>query len=315
MASKRVCITGAAGNLGSLTAGYFLENTDYELVLMTHQKDLPAGLNDSSRVKERRCDLERKETLLSALEGVDEIIHYAGVLFKPNPRDFLPRTNTQYFANLLEIARQCEVKRIILISFPHVEGETGVEVPSTDRLDQIPVSAHATTRLEEERLLYEFYPEGIVLRVGMVYGRGILMPDGARWLARRWLLGVWKSPTTIHLISRPDFLEAVRMASVNEETLGTYNIGDEGVQSLQEYLDFACEQWKCRKPWRMPLWLIYGAAFCCEMIAKILGTKSPLTGDFIDIGRVSYYGDTRRMKEDLISELKYPTMRDGAEIF
>lgn len=312
---KRVCITGAAGNLGSLTAKYFIEHTDYELNLMIHKKSLSKELSDNTRVKQFRCDLGNKETLMEALKDVDEIIHYAGVLFKANPEKFLPETNAQYFKNVVEVAANLKIKRIILISFPHVEGNTSFLDPSTNRLDRVPVSVHAATRLEEEKILYQVFPQSVVLRVAMVYGHGVLMPDAFRLLARWKILGIWKQPTHIHLISKDDFLEAVRMSVVNEDTIGTYNIGDDGEQTLQEYLDFACEQWKCSRPWRMPLWLIYMGASASELISKIFNIKSPLTNDFIDIGRVSYYGDTSRMKRDLINELKYPTMKDGAEIF
>ena len=34
----------------------------------------------------------------------------------------------------------------------------------------------------------------------MVYGRGILMVDAARWLAARRLLAVWRDPTWIQLM-------------------------------------------------------------------------------------------------------------------
>ena len=137
---KRICITGAAGNLGGLTAKYLFEHTDYELHLMFHKQPISQELISHDRVHEYRCDLGRKETLEVALKDVDEIIHFAGVLFRANPEKFLPQTNLAYFQNLLEIAEQLEVKKIILISFPHVEGHTSVEHPSTDRLDQTPVS-------------------------------------------------------------------------------------------------------------------------------------------------------------------------------
>ncbi len=312
---KRVCITGAAGNLGGLTAKYFIEHTNYELNLMVHKNPLSYELKDNGRVHEYKCDLKKKETIADALNGVNEIIHYAGVLFGANPERFLPETNIQYFKNLLEVAEFSGVNKIILISFPHVEGSSSPQYPSTDKLDGTPVSIHAATRLEEEKLLLQKFPKSVVLRVGMVYGRGILMPDAARWFAKRRLLGVWRQPTIIHLISKDDFLEAVRMTSINSETTGIYNIGDEGIQTLQQYLDFACQQWNCSRPWRMPLWLIYLAASVFEIVSKSFKTKSPLTKDFIDIGRVSYYGDTHRMKEDLIDKLKYPTMKHGAEIF
>ena len=49
----------------------------------------------------------------------------------------------------------------------------------------------------------------------MIYGRGILMIDAARWLARRRLLCVWKEPTLFHLLSTADFLRATESADSN----------------------------------------------------------------------------------------------------
>jgi len=39
-----------------------------------------------------------------------------------------------------------------------------------------------------------------------------------------------------------------------------------------------------------------------------------LTKDFIKIGRCSYYGDTRRMKQELLYTLKYPNLRAGKNL-
>jgi hypothetical protein len=57
--------------------------------------------------------------------------------------------------------------------------------------------------------------------------------------------------------------------------------------------------------------MIYTAAALCESVAMIAGTPSPLTRDFIRIGRVSHWGDTRRARVELIPELKYPTLSAG----
>jgi nucleoside-diphosphate-sugar epimerase len=312
---KTICITGSAGNLGLLTARHLLQTTDCKLRLMVHKKPLPKDVSQSERVKIFSCDLSMPETLMECLQGVDIILHYAGVLFKANPEKFLPITNTAYFKNLLDVAIKQNVSQIALVSFPHVEGYTNPENPSTDRLDKTPISVHAKTRLEEEKLLYEYYPDGIVLRVGMVYGAGILMPDAARWFSRRFILGIWKTPNIIHLISKTDFAEAVKNALLKDGIKGTYNIGDDGVQTLQQYLDFACSVWKTRKPWQMPDWMIYAAAQMFELGSKLFGFRSYLTKDFVRIGKVSYYGDTSRMKQELLPSLKYPTMREGAAVF
>ena len=68
-----------------------------------------------------------------------------------------------------------------------------------------------------------------------------------------------------------------------------------------------------QKPWRMPLWLIYFAAGIFELVSKIFGTISPLTKDFIDIGRVSYYGETSRFRAELLPVLKYSNINEGVK--
>jgi len=308
-----VLITGAAGNLGGLLARHLLSTTEARLRLMVHCKPLPDDLASHQRVEWFRADLANPNTLTGHITGSDVIVHFAGVLFKARPEKFLPVTNTVYFKNLVDVALREGIQKIILISFPHVEGVTTFDSPASGRLDGRPISMHATTRLEEERYLMEKVPQPVSLRVGMVYGRGILMVDAARWFARRRLLGVWKEPTQIHLISREDFCAATTAAILSPNVNGIYHLGDEGKITLQEFLDAACRQWGHAQPWRMPLWMIYAAAGMFEMISFIFRSKAPLTRDFIDIGRVSYYGNAERMRRELLPKLQYPTLNDGRE--
>jgi nucleoside-diphosphate-sugar epimerase len=207
------------------------------------------------------------------------------------------------------------VGRIVLISFPHVEGPTSVEAPATGRLDRQPISMHAQTRLEEERLLMDrtrgTATTPVVLRLGMVYGRGILMIEAARWLARRRLLAVWREPTLFQLISTADFLRATEAAIVNPGVQGIYHVGDDEPVTLQHFLDEACRVWGYPCPLRVPLWLVYATAALCEAGALVAGTPAPFTRDFIRIGRVSHWGDTGRARQELIPALQYPTLQSG----
>ena len=313
---KKILITGAAGNLGGLLAEYMLDSGLY-LNLMIHKKDIQTKLKNSPIVSVFKADLAKKETLIPALLNVDTVIHFAGILFKHNPEKFLPVTNTQYFKNVLEVAIECQVKRIILISFPHVEGPSTPEHPAQGILTGNPISVHAVTRLEEERMLIDYGHknnfEAVSLRLGMVYGRGILMIDAARWFAKYRILGIWRTPTPIHLISKSDYLEACKQAIVKDFISGIYHIGDEGKQTLQEFLDAATEKWGYRRPVRMPVYMITTVAKLFEIVSRIFGIKSPLTRDFIKIGMVSYYGDTNRMRNELLKELKYRTYKEGIE--
>jgi nucleoside-diphosphate-sugar epimerase len=196
-----------------------------------------------------------------------------------------------------------------------VEGPTSREYPATGRLDRQPISVHARTRLEEERLLFERTQHTgttpVVLRLGMIYGRGILMIEAARWLARRRLLCVWREPTLFQLLSTADYLRAVEAAIFKPGVQGIYHVGDEQPVTLQKFLDEACLAWGYRRPARVPFWAIYGAAWLCECFAMIAGTQSPLTRDFVRLGRVSHWGDTGRARKELIPHLLYPTLETG----
>ncbi len=307
-----ILITGAAGNLGSLAALHILnQEKDLNLILMQHKKEILPELRQSKRVEVRNADLACPDTLYACLDGADIIVHFAGVLFKANPEKFLFETNIKYFKNLVSVAKRKQIKKIILISFPHVEGASSRKQPAKGTLDGKPLSIHAKTRLEEERYLFQEVENPVCLRVSMVYGKGVLMVDAAEWFAKRHMLGVWKKQTEIHLISKTDFVRAVVAAIRKESARGIYHVGDEGDDTLQSFLEFACGVWGCGKPWNMPLWLIYSAAKVFEFISAVFGVKSPLTKDFIDIGRVSYYGDTSRFRSELVPELKYPTIYEG----
>lgn len=315
---KKIAITGAAGNLGSLLA-QGMKDMGINLNLLMHNKDVANDLKRKDNVTVFKVDLASKENLFGALQNVDVVVHFAGVLFKANPEKFLPTTNTQYFKNLLTVAVRQKVKRVILISFPHVEGECTPDKPARGVLSGNPVSMHARTRLEEENLLFQYGDkyqfEAVSLRVGMVYGKGLLMIDAAQWFAHHWLLGVWKKPTYIHLISKNDFVDATIAAIMTADVRGIYHIGDEGKQTLQQFLDDITAYKGNRKPWRMPVWMIMTAAKLSELGSKILGTRSPLTVDFVKIGMVSYYGDTSRMRKELLPTLRYRTYKEGLELF
>lgn len=309
-----ILITGAAGNLGSLLSRHIRDNEkDLKLILMQHRKKVPHDLRENPGINIRSADLSRPETLYDCLDGADIIVHFAGVLFKANPEKFLYETNIRYFKNLVAAAKAKKIQKVILISFPHVEGPTSKKKPATGRLDGNPVSVHARTRLKEEQHLVKEIEKPVSLRAGMVYGKGILMVDAAKWFAKKKLLGVWKQPTEIHLISKTDFCRAVVAAIRNKNAMGVYHIGDEGNDTLQSFLDLACDVWGYGKPWRMPLWLIYFASELFEFVSRVFGTKSPLTRDFIDIGRVSYYGETSRFRAELLPALTYRNIDEGIE--
>ena len=126
-----ILITGASGNLGSRVARHLL-SSPHRLHLALHKSPLPSDLSGHSNVSVRRVDLAKRETLRQACGGIDCVVHFAGVLFAPLPERFLPKTNVVFVQNLLDAAGNAGVRKFVLVSFPHVEGET---TPDRRRLD------------------------------------------------------------------------------------------------------------------------------------------------------------------------------------
>ena len=126
----RVLITGAAGNLGGFLARFLWAESNHFLNLTKHEKPVADDLARSDRTRIYPCDLGQPGTLAELCSASDVIVHFAGVLFAPAPEKFLPLTNFVYAKNLVDAAIAGDVKRFVLISFPHVAGPTSLEDPA-----------------------------------------------------------------------------------------------------------------------------------------------------------------------------------------
>lgn len=315
---ETVLITGAAGNMGTMLARHLAGRVP-RLRLMYHRAPLAADVLQMAGIEPVQADLAIPRTIAPAVAGVDVVVHFAGVLFAPRPARFLPITNIQWFANLLDAALAAGVRKIVLASFPQVEGPTTVERPATGRLDREPVSVHARTRLEAERLLMarteRTATTPVILRLGVVYGEGVLLIEAARRLARHGLLCVWREPTVLQLIAVPDYLRAAEAAVCRHDAGGIYHVGDEQPVTIQDFLDGLCAVWGFPRPWRVPMWTVRASASLCELFALCARTKAPLTPDIIRLGRVSHWGETGRARSDLVPELVCPTFSAGLRLF
>lgn len=178
----RILITGAAGNLGSLVSKHLIA-TPHELRLLIHRSPLQFDTVNCPNTEVCRADLGQPSSLSQVCAGVDCVVHFAGVLFTPLPERFLPKTNVAYVENLVPIARDAGVRKFVLISFPHVEGEADPDHRATGRLDRPSNVIHFRTRLEAENYLLEACRgtamAPVIFRAGIVYGPKIKLIQAA----------------------------------------------------------------------------------------------------------------------------------------
>jgi nucleoside-diphosphate-sugar epimerase len=149
----KIAIAGASGNLG-LFLSKFLSERSHDLILLIHKRKLPKELIVKKNVCVKNVDLDDPASLRGSCDGAECIISMAGVLFKGGPEKFLPITNTKYVANLVKEAVSAKVSKFVLLSFPHVEGETFPDSPASGLIPaEDPELLHAKTRLDAERQL------------------------------------------------------------------------------------------------------------------------------------------------------------------
>jgi nucleoside-diphosphate-sugar epimerase len=313
----RILITGAAGNMGSHLSQHLM-TTRHQLRLLIHKSPIQFDIVSHSNIEVCRADLGEPESLQEVCASVDCVVHFAGVLFAPLPERFLPKTNVDYVKNLVPAARDAGVRKFVLISFPHVEGETDPDHRATGRLDRPSRVIHFRTRLEAENYLLEACRDAamtpVVFRAGIVYGPGIKLIQAARWMLRHRLMAIWKKPTWAHLIALPDFLSALRSVIENKTASGIYQIADDCPITLQDFLDQLADHFGFSRPWRLPAPVFHIAGFSVEVTALILGRAAPLNRDIVRAGMTSCVADTSRMKRELLPTLTYPTIQQGLSL-
>jgi nucleoside-diphosphate-sugar epimerase len=314
----KIAIAGASGNLGLLLSRY-LAGTSHQLILLTHTRPIPGDLASQPNVNVKKVDLGNPETLRTCCEGMDCVVSLAGVLFRGAPEKFLPITNTKYVENLVSEAAASGVCKFVLVSFLHVEGETSLDSPAKGIIPELdPVPIHARTRLAAERSLIRICAESqmryLIVRAGVIYGRGAKLTDEAQIYLRRRMLAIWRKPTWIHLLALPDFLEVMKCGIEESSIDGILNVADDHPILLQQFLDNLADHWNYPRPFRLPEIFFSAAARMFDIASRILDCAVPLNPDILRMGMMSAVCDTSRLNSVMNYKLKYPTFREGISL-
>ena len=116
MNRKKVLITGAAGEIGSVLAAGL--NEDYDLRLLYHKTVLPKFGDEEIFVG----TINDMEKMIAATAGVDSVIHMAGNPDDKASFDAVMGVNIQGTYTTFEAARRSGVRQIIFASTNHVTG-------------------------------------------------------------------------------------------------------------------------------------------------------------------------------------------------
>ncbi len=170
-------ITGGAGFIGSNIAFEILKRGDKVRILDSFATGRKVNIEPIlDQVELIDGDIRDYWTVAGAVEGVDYILHQAAlpsVTRSVNNPLTSNAVNIDGTLNLLEAARQAEVKRVVYACSSSVYGESEV-LPKVETMKSEPLSPYAVTKLAAEeycKVYYRLYGlETVALRYFNIFG-------------------------------------------------------------------------------------------------------------------------------------------------
>lgn len=274
--SERVLVTGASGFLGSHICEA-AKSRGYDVYALIRPESSARWLGEGLNVI--RAELSDKDKISSYLEGIDYVIHNAGVLATTsrNERDSR-RTNLELTKKLAVECINKGVKRFVFVSSLAAGGPGSGPEARTETDPDRPVSHYGRSKLEAERTLSSLSKSlfTISLRYSMIYGprdRNILGFFKAASGRTIPLMGY--KPIYTSMVYVKDAANAALSAlSAEVEPGGVYQITDGERYTLDLLYDCIEEVLGKEKKGRrrkIPFWLVSLAAWWNHDIANARG--------------------------------------------
>src|SRR5580704_8457808 len=165
-----LALTGSTGFIGRHLLRE-LPKRGYRLrVLLRRPTALPT--NTASAVI---GDIARPQNMSAALEGVDAVIHSAGLAhaMSGDPEDDYRMLNTEATIRLARAARRAGAKRFIFLSSIRAQCGPTADTVQRETDEPRPTDAYGMSKLSAERGLADLDLDWVALRAVLVYGRGV----------------------------------------------------------------------------------------------------------------------------------------------
>ncbi len=276
----KVLVTGASGFLGShIAERLFVEGHDLRLLLRaTSSREWLSEI----RYEEAPGDVTDPDSLAGAVQGVDAVVHSAGLVKARTEAEFAA-VNAAGTGNLLRAveAHGVEVKRFVYVSSLAAHGPSPDGRPRPVGAPPNPLTAYGRTKLAGEDLirLSPIAPRSVIFRPPAIYGPRdpALVPffQLARFRLTPLLMG---GRNRISIVYGPDAAAAIASAATAEADVGgkTYTLDDGAVYTWREMLS-AVENAAGRHalPVTCPRWTFQAAAVASEIFGAV--TRRPVS--------------------------------------
>ena len=286
-----ILATGATGAIGPRVV-YALYHAGCRI--RTFSVDVPASGMFPPQVEVVIGDVTDKTAVQSAIQGVDAVIHLAGLLHIVNPppemREKYERVNVGGTAMVVDAVINAGVTRVVLFSTIAVYGASHGCILNEQSHTQ-PDTFYAQTKLAAEQIVLNAkdtngHHVGAVLRLGAVYGSRIKgnYERLTHALARHRFIPIGNGLNRRTLVYDKDVGRAAALAVSHPAAAGrVFNVTDGAFHTLNEIIESICSALG-RKPPRLSLPVGPTRAFVgfIEKGSHAIGLKSPVTPEMID---------------------------------
>ncbi len=279
---KKVLVTGATG----FTGGYLAEelvNQGYAVQALSRPKKNTKKL-EKMGVQIVYGDLEKKDTLAAAVEGVDTVYHIAAIFREQNvSKQYFYDVNVGGTKNLLESALEAKVRRFVHCSTVGVQGEIK-NAPSKEEDPYNPGDVYQDSKVEGEKLALQFFKEhddieGVVFRPVGIYG-----PGDMRFLKIFKFVNSGKfrmignGEVLYHLTYVTDLVKGIVLCGQKKEAVGeVFTLGGDEYVTLNEYVKLLAEALGVPVPKkRVPLAPMMVVAVLCETLCYPFRIQPPI---------------------------------------
>jgi nucleoside-diphosphate-sugar epimerase len=278
-------ITGATGFLGSQVAAEWVDQG--HSVRCTVR-----ATSDTRRLKDlgvelAEWDMRGTEGVRSALEGIDTVVHVAGITRAPRKAEYF-QVNATGAGRLAEAAASAGVRRFVLVSSLAARGPDGGTGP---------ISAYGASKLRGEELvrLFEEKMEIVILRPGGIYGpRDTDMFPLFESASRGWLVAPAGGPPLQPIYVADVAKLTVAAGTAVRPAVGPFPVAEEGLYEWSDVRDGLAAA--LDRPVRivpLPAAVFISIGAVAETVARLLRKVPPLDKrNAVDLSRHGWTCDT-----------------------
>lgn len=214
----KIALTGANSRVGQTLLTHILTHSDDTVVAGARSPGAFSGFPESSRIAPVVIDYSNTAGLTAALDGVDCLVHLAGILMEGKGSTY-QSANVDATAAVLSAARQAGVGHVVFISVVGAQSQSS--------------NAYFKSKADAERLVAESGLSATIIRTPILLGPGAAGASAIRWAAsqpRVRLLGGGRY--TMHPLDIDDLCVAI-LNSCNARREGTETHELVGPQAVQ----------------------------------------------------------------------------------